>query len=118
MNDKNIDIIPKGIYCYTFVDEEPIIDEDGISHFKINSCPYWGNKDINGVKMPWCHYLNKGGWDNRDYIPEERNKILEYYNNDEKKMDEELCLMLLFDGCKECGINDFDDVDNDINIEK
>lgn len=44
---------------------------------KLN-CPYLIKKNIEGIGVPWCKYLNKGGIDN-NWTQEERNTLVSYY---------------------------------------
>ena len=77
---KDTSLIPKGMYCYV-----PVVPNFlGIGKLVIKKCPYWSldekhEKQDNG----YCAYLEKGDW--------------------------ELCGGLLWDACKECGINMEDD---------
>lgn len=95
---KDTAIIPKGDYCYTL--------EESNSSYRIPNfkyCPYMTTKEYNGVKQPYCGYLEWGGIDNYT-TEEEYAKLLEYFGSEEK-ISEELPLFLLFDSCKECGEN-------------
>lgn len=102
MKDKSL--IPKGQYCYTWL-EFPS-KENGFKG-KTKPCPFYGNKDINGVKVPWCSYLEEGGTDN-GWEDEEWQKVKARYKTEED-MDNALPLSLLWDACKECGENFEDD---------
>jgi hypothetical protein len=88
MNEK---LIPKGIYC------------DG--------CPYFSYLKIfddeeTPIYVPYCIYLKKGSisdnWKNNEF---DRLKTLFNLTEDEMFEHELFELSLLFDGCKECGIN-------------
>lgn len=99
--------IPKGLYCYKYRqrrDGEPELEEDGKPILYIESCPHWTSKMVGGVEMPWCSYLNRGGWDNREYSEDEIKSIRDSFQTIQEE-DEALGLFLLWDGCKECGEN-------------
>ena len=84
MTDFDESKIPHGVYCYT-ITETPT-EENGWS-FKTKVCPYWySNPDQTYQMNGGCEYLQTGDW-------------------------EEGGTFLLWDQCKECGINDdFDDL--------
>ena len=101
------ELIPKGMYC------------DG--------CPYWGRMvlydEIGKIEFPYCIYIQIGsipnnGWKNNEF--ERLQKLLNltddelWFGMDEKSERQDALLEadLLWDGCKECGINnDYDDAD-------
>ena len=100
-----LDAIPKGTYCYVprkRRDDEPELTEDG--RFYIETCPHLTSKEFGGVKMPWCSYLEAGGWDNREYSEDELKAIRSAFDS-KSQQEETLRLFLLWDGCKECGKN-------------
>ncbi len=83
--------IPKGMYCYEWVNG------------KRNYCPYYKViKNRPPYENGWCNYLEEGDI--------EINKKTEWKNNKtgETKTAREIGLpmSLLWDGCKECEIND------------
>jgi hypothetical protein len=104
MSDKSN--IPKGHYCY---EEDPFGDPDlNGGEMPVRYCPYSTFKTINGVNVPWCSFLEKGGVENGisegDY-----SKLIDHYGIEEK-LEEELPLFLLWDSVKECGENyDYDE---------
>lgn len=111
------DAIPKGLYCYVprkRRDDEPELTEDG--RFYIETCPHWTSKEFGGVKMPWCSYLNRGGWDNREYSEEELKAIGGAFGS-EQEQEETLGLFLLWGACKECGENLEEDDDKELLLE-
>lgn len=55
---KDTSVIPRGPYCYTWI-EYPSEKNNFIGRTKV--CPYYETKDINGVHVPWCNYLELGG---------------------------------------------------------
>lgn len=101
MNEKSN--IPHGDYCYTW-EETPSAANNFLG--KINKCPYWQVKNINGVDLPWCAYLEAGslpnsleqwrGWE--DYAA--AIQTLQDYFGD--KYEEKTRLFLLWDMVKEC----------------
>lgn len=110
MSNMNKNLIPKGNYCYTWI-QEPSKENNyqGI----IKKCPFWNVKKFNGVEIPWCDYLNSGGYPNEtenyegweDY-DEADKKLKEYFG---EEYEEKTNCILLFDQCKECGENLEDD---------
>jgi len=110
---KDTSVIPKGDYCYTWI-EVPSVENNFVG--KTKTCPYAEVKDINGVQVPWCNYLELGGyplsgkwagWEDFDQATE----ILNKHFGSEQEADKHLRLSLLFDGCKECGVNVYEDED-------
>lgn len=97
---ENKEGIPEGNYCYRWT-EAP--SEYNNFMGSTEPCPFFGDKNFNGVNVPWCCFLNKGGLDNRDY-GEDYDKLLLHFG-DEAKLRETLPLDLLWDGVKECGVN-------------
>ena len=104
---KDTSVIPKGDYCYSWI-ETP--SEQNNWRGKVKLCPYYKPKTIDNIDLPWCDFLDLGGipasgkwrgWDN-DGV----DKVLSEHFGSEEKRDAKLCLDLLFDQCKECGINE------------
>jgi hypothetical protein len=97
--------IPPGDYCYTW-SELPSVENN--YRGKINKCPYYEVKKVDGVIFPWCNFLGLGGypgdgqWTGWENFEEAEVKLNEHF---EGKADEKLPLSLLFDSCKECGEN-------------
>ena len=104
---KDTSVIPKGDYCYTWI-EVPSVENNFVGKTKV--CPYAEVKDINGVHVPWCNYLELGGfpgngkWAGWEDSGKADEVLIEYFGSKEK-MEEKLPLFLLFDSCKECGVN-------------
>lgn len=76
-------VIPRGCYCYTRI-PRPKNEPDG--HFvpRIEPCPYWAfDKGRPEQQAGYCAHLKAGDW-------------------------EEDGTLLLWDQCKECGVNDDD----------
>jgi hypothetical protein len=85
---KDISKIPKGLYCY---------DENG-------KCPYWSLiKNLPIQENGYCSFLKKSDYD----LNEEQGEIHgRNRNNGEFVIPTHfLPLSLLWDQCKECGIN-------------
>ena len=104
---KNTSIIPKGDYCYTW---KEVPSESNNYRGKVNQCPYYDVKNVNGVEFPWCNYLELGGtpgdekwkgWDDHTNADE----VLKEHFGSKEQMEDKLPLFLLFDSCKECGVN-------------
>lgn len=85
--------IPQGPYCYHGWVETPNIDVNGVSHGKVKACPFWGMDERKPRQMNgYCTYLGYGDWERKGSG-------------------------LLWDACKECGINDGDELyANDNNV--
>ena len=81
----SIDEIPKGSYCYTIQK----IETDNVLGFRIKTktCPFLDSRLKYDQNNGWCHLLKRGDWFKKSSG-------------------------LLWDSCKECGIND----DNDYEI--
>jgi hypothetical protein len=58
MSGKDTSIIPKGDYCYTW---KEVPSESNNYRGKVNYCPYYDVKNVNGVEFPWCNYLELVG---------------------------------------------------------
>ena len=110
---KDISIIPKGDYCYTWK-EAP--SESNKYRGTVNMCPYYDVKNVNGVDFPWCNYLELGGtpgdgeWTGLEDDNKAEEILTEHFGSKEK-MEEKLPLFLLFDSCKECGENEENEED-------
>lgn len=74
--------IPAGPYCYFGATRQRTGERDGLPAFSTVPCPFWAhNPDAPEQASGYCAKLASGDW-----------------------MDEGT--MLLWDGCKECGLND------------
>jgi hypothetical protein len=103
----NASNIPEGLYCYKYRErkaDEPEFNEAGLPIRYVEYCPFYGWKEIGGVEMPWCSFLNQGGYDNIEYSKGELESIRATFKT-QKEHDDALPLFLLWDGCKECGQN-------------
>lgn len=101
-------LIPKGVYCY---------DKNG-------NCPYFTYLEIydkecdsvNPIRIPYCLYLSKGSMPNGSWKNKEFSRLKEHFKmSDSEIFDEILPLDLLWDQCKECGVNT-DDIHDYIDI--
>lgn len=89
---KDTSVIPKGPYCYTY-------DENG----EYKPCPYHRYiPDRPSQYNGWCDFLEKGD------IELEKEMVFMNEKTEEETPGNELPfpVSLLWDGCKECGIND------------
>ena len=95
--EKDKSVIPKGLYCYSIINGERIY------------CPYHNRltKEEGGLYQEdgYCKFLERSDWD----INEEEG-MLEGWRNDGTPVPpisaHEIKMSLLWDECKECGIND------------
>ena len=102
-------LIPQGSYCYTY---------SGTGKFAL--CPHFVGRDVNGVTLPFCTFLNKGSvpgslgslseieqeqlkeaWGTEKWTDPTTQEVHETFIIPEK-----WDLFLLWDQCKECGQND------------
>jgi len=95
---KDTSVIPFGDYCYS-------IDRVDLKESKIyvKQCPYSTYKIIADVHIPYCEYLEQMGSPNCN--DEDYAKLLAFYGNHDN-LSKVTPLSLLFDDCKECGINE------------
>jgi hypothetical protein len=89
MSLKDTSIIPKGDYCYTWIE---VPSESNNYRGKTKQCPYYDCKNINGK---WK------GWEDHN----KADKVLTEHFGSKEQMEDKLPLFLLFDSCKECGVN-------------
>ena len=116
-------VIPTGDYCYSGTRErlpdEPTHTAEGLPIRYLKFCPYMSHRTFNGVDITWCNFLDKGSIDgsSRDskdpersaaLYEEEERKLIEHFGSEEA-LEEAAPLFLLWDSCKECGINDSDE---------
>jgi hypothetical protein len=101
-------VIPVGPYCYggnrPRRENEPEFTEDGRTIRYLKYCPYMGMKTLNGVQVTWCNFLGKGDIGN-NCSDEDHARLVEHFGSQEA-LDKGLPLFLLWDSCKECGINE------------
>jgi len=99
---KDTSVIPKGLYCYTYVNGEKV------------QCPYWKrlSKEEGGLYQEdgYCAYLEQSDWDINEEVG-----VLEGWQSDGTPIPpisaHEMKMSLLWDECKECGINMEEDTD-------
>lgn len=73
--------IPTGSYCYKI---NKIVYENGVPRIKKTPCVFWDyDKNQDSQNYGYCHFLKSGDWFDELHGPS-----------------------LLWDMCKECGIND------------
>lgn len=87
-------VIPKGHYCY---------DENG-------TCPYFSYvkvyDKIGEIQFPYCLLLKKGSMPNGDWKNNELDRLSDHFSQtNEELWSGILSLDILWDQCKECGIN-------------
>lgn len=91
--DKSTGVIPKGPYCY---------DDKGL-------CPYW-SEDLSRHEQEngYCSYLERGDWEMNDDKKWRVAYVKDGEANHELQSGHDLGIpmSLLWDQCKECGIND------------
>lgn len=93
--------IPLGIYCYEGLGVEQ--NEDGKTVLKTKRCPYWSiNEDHEYQDNGYCSYLELGDW---------MDEPINTYTN--TRTGEKRHIGLLWDQVKACGINDYEDEEND-----
>ena len=90
--------IPFGHYCYRVVS----VSKETF-RFKVKRCRYYAHLTFNGVKVPWCFHMDKGGVPYCDHA--DHAKLLEHFGS-YRAMDKTLPLDLLWDSCKECGVKE------------
>ena len=100
---KDTSVIPKGEYCYTI--KKIVWADNGMPIIKTNMCPYYSSRDYGeDVTVDFCEFLGKGDYGGLN--DDEYALLLAYFKGDEEKMRKELPLGLLWDACKECGVNE------------
>ena len=93
--NKDESLIPQGLYCYSIVDGERV------------QCPYYGKDKENDLYQEngYCGFLEKGDWQLN-----EESGMLKGWRSDGKPVPpvsaHEIKASLLWDECKECGINE------------
>lgn len=100
--EKDTSLIPIGHYCYRrdiFYDGSKLKP----GQIAIVTCPYSTYKNINGIDVPYCAYLERLGWDNK-FTEMDMKKLVQHFGSEDAVFDK-LNLDLLWDSCKECGEN-------------
>lgn len=109
--EEAIKVIPKGIYCYKTT-REPC-KENGYK-LETKLCPFldWLKRsDIKNFydfqNTGYCHFLQLGDWFDKKSGKEEEIIHLERFKKETVKVNsKQEGTDLLWDSCKECGIND------------
>jgi len=90
--------IPQGPYCYTLTDDGYFV------------CPYWSiREDKPEQENGYCAFLKKGDWElykDTEFTDLKTGEVT-------KGEDMPFSPGLLWDQCKECGVNDKFDEDED-----
>jgi len=80
-------VIPQGCYCYNNLRDSGRKTGNNIPIFDVDVCPYWDIDEDQPEQMNgYCWFMEYGDWEDGGGG-------------------------LLWDSCKECGINDPDDLD-------
>lgn len=94
-------VIPTGMYCYKYIGKS--YTDDGILILRTHHCPFWSlNKKKPKQANGYCSYLGKGDWDlaYHPHVTWEHGHAVDY-------IDTEMTMYgLIWDCCKECGVND------------
>ena len=102
---KDKSVIPHGAYCYNVNGKKGIDEETGLPTIGVDVCPYWEIRQIIGIDVCWCAYLDKGSMFFDDHITEEEyHKLSDHFGGWIQTQDA-LPLLLLFDQCKCCDEN-------------
>ena len=105
--EKNEELIPKGLYCYTGHEE---VEGDPDALKVIGICPYWScAQDKPEHENGYCAYLEKGDWDINAEAEVtchrcKDGKVIEAITY--PKGEAPFPMGLLWDQIKECGINE------------
>lgn len=106
--------IPYGPYCYSWEEDPnppPKTPKNEMFHgYRIKHCPYLQHRIFNGVRVPWCNFLDAGGeriyarpGQSDEEFNAEHNKLVEHFGNEEE-LEKVLSLGSLWDCIKACGI--------------
>lgn len=103
-------VIPSGCYCYTPI-KTPCPENNYVYETKL--CPFldWLKRsDITNIddfqNTGYCHFLKVGDWFDNTSGKEEEIIHLERYNKEPIKVNSKQDgTDILWDSCKECGIN-------------
>ena len=116
-------VIPYGEYCYEWVrDPNAPQDDPAMSNAELTPddpnywdkltkglttrrCPYYEDREIAGVKVPWCKYIGSGGlpWETTD---EQEEALMRHFGG-LNEMRENLPHGWLWDSFKCCGLNHY-----------
>jgi len=98
----DVSVIPVGLYCYSIIDGKQV------------NCPYYGKDEKNPGNQEdgFCKFLDKSDWDLND-----ETGLVQGWTRKGHPVPpmtaHELKLSLLWDMCKECGVNN-DAVDGNV----
>lgn len=101
--EKDTSVIPEGPYCYLPDIEKNKNKDKNDTAYYIKPCPYYSSIEDEGVKLPYCKFLEQGGTEN-GMSNEDFKKLEKKYGPD--KIWDKYPLGLLWDQVKECGEND------------
>ena len=100
---KGVSVIPKGSYCYSNMRQSGA-NKDGLPTFKVDLCPYWDSDDEKGdQEYGYCWFLQGGDWETNETKEWKNEKTGEIQTANEIGIP----LGLLWDQCKECGVNEY-----------
>lgn len=99
---KQEELIPPGPYCYVI---DFTKEDQNTTGVPVRYCPYHSKKEFNGVKVPWCLFLNEGGTDNY-FTDEQWEKLVDHFGSDDNIFNF-LPLDLLWDSCKQCSVKNY-----------
>lgn len=123
--------IPGGSYCYRTTGVDLSGPGGPVLHTVV--CPHFTSREVNGVKLPWCSFLGKGSVPaaSGSLSEDERHRLAQAWGEESMSEDDarlavadgffasmedalaartlktpaEFDLFLLWDSCKECGVN-------------
>ena len=105
--------IPKGDYCYKFTGKSGY-NVDVKYWMGTKYCPYYNIRIYDDISLPHCDYLDMGSIPN-NLTDGEWDRLITLFGSEKAVWDSKANkLLLLWDGCKECGIKE-DDHDEDCN---
>lgn len=103
--EKGETVIPKGMYCYKGLKQRK---DNPMRLEVIGQCPYWDSNDEKPYQYNgYCWFLMKGDWTmngEKEWVDQKTGKV---QTGDEMGLP----TSLIWDMCKECGINDEEDDD-------
>ena len=109
---KDESLIPEGSYCYNVIKQE-WDEERQTPVIKTKVCPYWDYDETkHEQECGYCHFIGKGDWETNAST----EKTITNMKTGEKFSPSEMLITigLLWDQCKECGINDnFDEYEEE-----
>lgn len=103
------DIIPEGPYCYTLKERTERTSDPYDLGVEYLYCPYYTKLCIGEIKIPYCLFSKEGDLGNINN--KQWEKLKERFGVDDDGLFEMFPYSLLWDHCKECGVNWDDDND-------